>query len=181
MRAVVDVVVVVDEPDAPHPLPRLLGPVRVRLVVEVAGESRPQVEEAAVRDGILVVVAVIRERDLPAQAAAAGVVVAARVGLRVEDGLRQRQPLRLVGRRVREVLLRRLHRRHRPEGLVVVAQGGCVVRGHVVLVGADLVQHRLRYLIVVGVVARVVPVVDHGSPHGAPFPPVIVAGRRRAW
>ncbi len=53
-RAVVDVVVVADEPDAPGPVPDLGGPVRERLVARVAGEPRGRLEESAVRYGVLV-------------------------------------------------------------------------------------------------------------------------------
>ena len=47
MGAVVDVVIVVHEPNTPHPVPRLLGPVGVRLVAGVARQSCAEVEETA--------------------------------------------------------------------------------------------------------------------------------------
>ena len=45
--AVVDVVIIVHEPNTPHPVPRLLGPVGVRLVARVARQSCAEVEKAA--------------------------------------------------------------------------------------------------------------------------------------
>jgi len=180
VAAVVDVVLVVDELHADHPVPGDVGPVRVGVVVGVAGQAGAQVEEAAVGDGVLVVVAVVGQRDLPAQAAAALVVVAHRAGLRVEDGLGQRQPLRVLLLGVLEVDLGRQHGAHAPEGLVVVAQRRRPVGRHVRVLRARLEQHGLLHQLVVRAVARVVPVVDHGAPERPALPPVVVAQRRRA-
>lgn len=73
------------------------------------------------------------------------------------------------------------HSGHTPESLVVVPLGFGLVGGHVVVVGADLGEQRLRDDGVVGRVARVVPVIYHDAEHAAGFPPVVgggeVAGR----
>lgn len=47
VSAVVDAVIVVHEPDTPHPVPRRFGPVGVRLVSGVARQSGAEVEETA--------------------------------------------------------------------------------------------------------------------------------------
>ncbi|KUI59387.1 hypothetical protein VP1G_11117 [Cytospora mali] len=94
--AVVDVPRVRDEPHALHPVVDLGRPVRVRLVARVARQPRPDVEEAAVRDGVLVRVAVVEGEDLPPQSAAAILLVPACCVL-VEDGLGQGEPLDAVG------------------------------------------------------------------------------------
>ena len=54
VAAVVDGVLGVHEADAHDPVPRLLGPVGVRLVARVAREARAEVEEAAVCDAWVV-------------------------------------------------------------------------------------------------------------------------------
>jgi len=66
VASVIDVEVLVDVPDTRHPVPCSLGPVSVRLVVGVACETRGDVEEADVCDGVLVGVTAVRVGDLPA-------------------------------------------------------------------------------------------------------------------
>lgn len=67
---------------------------------------------------VLIVVAVVGQRDLPPQPSVAGRVVPRRVGLGVEDGLCEGQPLRFVGRRIGKFQLGGGHGRHAPEALV---------------------------------------------------------------
>lgn len=110
--------------EAVGPLVRAHRPPRIRRVARVAREPRGQLEEAAVGDGVLVAVPVVEGVDLPAQAAAAARGVPAQ-RLRVEDGLRERQPVRFAARRVWEVLLGCGNHAEAPETLVVVALG-CV-------------------------------------------------------
>lgn len=133
------------------------------------------------RPTILVIISIIRPRNLPPQPPVARLVVPVRARLGVEHGLRQRQPLRFILWWIRKVVFRGQHRRHAPEPLIVVPQGGGDVGGHVVLVWAYLPQHGLGDEIVVAVVAGEFPVVDQGPPHGAAFPPVVIAcwGRTR--
>jgi hypothetical protein len=50
MAAVVDVVVVVDELDAHHPVPCVVGPLGICLVAGITRESGAEVEEDAVCD-----------------------------------------------------------------------------------------------------------------------------------
>ena len=107
------------EADADGPVPRLFGPVGIGLVVGILCQPGGQVEEAAVRDGVLVVEAAVELRDLPAEAAATGVAVPL-LGLPVEDGLSECKPLRLVRRWIGEPVLGRGHGCHSPESLVVV-------------------------------------------------------------
>lgn len=159
-----------------RPVVRPHRPLRIRRVPSIPREPRGQLEEAAVRDGVFIAVPVVEGVDLPAQAAAAGVGVPAQ-RLRVEHGLREREPVRCARRRVWEVLLGRGDHCEAPETLVVVAlrcvvSGGCecvcgaanqrfgLVRWHVVPVWPHLVQQRLGHDGIVACVAGVVPVVD---------------------
>lgn len=108
------------------PIVRAHGPLCIGRVARVAREPRCQLEEAPVGDRVLVAVAVVEGVDLPAQAAATrGRVPALRLG--VEDGLREREPVRFVARRVGEVLLGGGNHAEAPETLVVVALRGVVV------------------------------------------------------
>ena len=175
VSAVKDVILVVHETDIADPIPSTLGPVSICAVVKVARKAGAKVEETAIGDAVLVVIAVVSERDLPAEAATAAVVVACGVGLGIENGLGQCQPLRLIFWWIGEVLLGGLHRGHAPEALVIVAKGCRVVRGLVVLVRPHLVQHRLANDVVVRLVAGVVPVVYHSAPESTTFPPVVIA------
>ena len=72
-----DAVVVGDQPHGLHPCVRFLGPVGVGLVVCELGETRGELEEEAVGEGVLVVVAVVEGEDLPAKTAVAGGIVPA--------------------------------------------------------------------------------------------------------
>ncbi len=87
-----------------HPVPRPLGPVRVGLVSRVPGQTRGDVEETSLRDGVLVIEPVVPGEDLPTQATSAILFLPAG-GLRVENGLGKRQPLWLALRRILEVVL----------------------------------------------------------------------------
>lgn len=181
VSAVEDVVVLVDIAHAHAPVVRLLRPLRIRVVAGVAGKPRAQVEEDAVGNGVLVVVSVVGQRDLPPQAAVAVLAVPPR-RLGVEHGLRQREPLRIFGGRVLEVILGGDHGRHPPEALVVVAQGRGPVGWHVaVLWRAGLEDQRVFRHVVVRRVVRVVPVVDVRPPHCTRLPPVVRPGWRRPW
>lgn len=132
-----------------------------------------------VRRTVLVVVAVVGERNLPSQATAARLIVSIGRGLRVEHGLGERQPLWLVLGRVRKADFGSQHGAHAPEALIVVAEGHGDVAWHVVAAFADLPKHGLGDNAVVRVVAREVPVIDQGSPHCAGLPPVVITCRRR--
>jgi hypothetical protein len=170
----------VDEANVEEPVPRLFGPVAVRLVARVSREACANVEEAAVGDGVLIIIAPVQRGNLPSQPAPARVVVPVRRRLRVEDGLREGQILRLARGWVREPALGAEQGRHAPKRLVVVAQRGRVVERHEIPVVARLVQDRLHHVVVVRRVARVEPIVDHGAPERAALPPVVVSGGRRA-
>lgn len=135
---VVDVVVVIHESNTSHPVPSGLGPGRVGFVVGVASKTRTEVEEAAVRNAVLVVISVVGEGNLPSQTATTSSIVSSRVSLGVEDGLSQGKPLRLSLGRIGEVLLGGKHSSHSPETLIVVSERCCDVGGHVVLIGANL-------------------------------------------
>lgn len=101
--------------------------------------------------------------------------------LLVEDGLRQREPLGVLGGRVGEARLGGDEGREGPKGLIVVAHGRGPVARHEVAVVADLEEHGRARHVVVRLVARVVAVVEQRPPHGAALPPVVVAvgGRSR--
>ena len=75
--AVVDVEARVNQPDGGHPVPLFLRPVRVGAVAGVPSQTGSELEEPAVGDGGLVVVAGVGSDPLPFQAASAlGVVPA---------------------------------------------------------------------------------------------------------
>lgn len=90
---------------------------------------------------VLVVITVVRERNLPSQTTVASFVVSIRVGLGVEDSLGQSQPAGLVGRRIGEVELSGKHGGHAPEALIIVSQGQGDVARLVVGVRSSLVLH----------------------------------------
>jgi hypothetical protein len=178
--SVVEVVVLAHKSYRKLPLPSLLSPIRVGVVPEVLVESRSDVEETAVGDGVLVVVSVVEGEDLPPQTSAACRLVPALV-LCVEDGLSKREPRGLPISKIGQFVLRRGHGGHSPESLIVVSERLGLVVGHEGVVGAHLSLHGLCGDLVVRVVARVVPVVNEGIEHGTAFPPVVwirkVAGR----
>jgi hypothetical protein len=181
VSTIIYVVLVVHKPDTYDPIVSLLCPVSIGIVLGVSGQSGAHVKEDAVRDGILVVVTDIGERDLPPQPASARLVVPVRGGLGVKHGLCQRQPLGVFLWGIRVLGLGGQHGGHAPETLVVVPERGCPVRRHVaVLRRAGLEDHGIRGHVVVGRVAGEVPVVNHRTPHRASLPPVVVSIRRRA-
>lgn len=178
VSAIVDVPVFVDVTHALRPVPCLCRPLRVRIVARIPGQPRPEVEKDAIRDRILVIITPGRIH-LPPHAAVAVLRIPPR-RLGIEHRLRQREPLRLCRRGVLKVRLGRQDGRHAPEALVVVAERGGPVGGHVaVLRGAGLEDEGELRVGVVGRVFGVVPVVDHGAPERAALPPVVVAGRGR--
>jgi hypothetical protein len=65
MGSVVDIVAVVHQADGLDPRPGLLGMLRIRVVTGVSRQSRAQVEEASVGDGVLVIVTRQVRVDLP--------------------------------------------------------------------------------------------------------------------
>lgn len=66
MSTIIDLVLRVNQPNAGDPVPGVLCVLRVRIVIGVSGESRSEVEEAPVRDGVLVIVTAEPLVDLPA-------------------------------------------------------------------------------------------------------------------
>lgn len=62
--------------------------------LRVSTQPRGQIEETTIGDRILVIVSIVERKNLPLEATGAGGVVPA-CSLRVKDGLRQREPLRL--------------------------------------------------------------------------------------
>lgn len=162
----------VDETDGHDPIPGLLRQCRICCVAGVDREPGSNVEHGAVADAVLVVVPLVEDVDLPLQTAAARRCVPA-TRLRADDGLGQREPLRLVLGRVLKVALGGHHGCHAPEALVVVTHGLRSIDGHVVAVVTGLVDQGLLDNVVVGRVICVVPVVYHGSEHSSCFPPVV--------
>lgn len=88
------------------PVPHPLGPFGVSLVARVLSQARREVEETAVRDGVLVVVAAVERVNLPSEPAIAGLIVPP-YGLRIEGGLSKGKPLRFVRWRIWEPILSR--------------------------------------------------------------------------
>lgn len=120
LRAIEDVVKIIHKDGLGHPVPRSLSPVGISGVVGVSRQTGSELKETAVGDAILVVVAVVRQINLPAKTAAAVSGIPAG-GLLVEDGLGEGQPRGLVGWWVGELEFGSGHGGKSPEGLVVVA------------------------------------------------------------
>jgi len=179
MGSVVDIDLVVHQANAAHPVPRLFRIVRVCHVVCVSRQSCAEVEEYPVRNAVFVVIADVELRNLPAHPPTASVIVSFWCCLCIEDSLSQLEPARLARvRRVGKPRLGREHGGHAPKPLIIIAQRGRPVVGHVcVLWRAGLEDQRLHGRGNVRLVASVVPVVDHGSPQRAAFPPVVIAAR----
>lgn len=172
VSAVEDLESIADQADLDAPVVSALGPVGVRLVARVGVQARGDVEERALRDRVLVVVAVVEGEDLPPQTAVARRVVPA-CGLAVKDCLSQGEPAWFVVGGIGVAGFGGCHGRHAPEGLVVVTQRFGLVSGLVVHVCTSLVHQGLGCDLVVFGVARVVPVIDKGAEHGSGFPPVV--------
>lgn len=159
VRAVVDPVRVGYEFHVHHPVPGLDGPVRVRGVTGVQRQARRDVEETGLRDGVLVVVAVVPGEDLPPQPA----VAVRRVPpgrLRVEDGLGERQPPWFVFRGVREPDFSRRHNRHTPESLIIVPFCKRLVGRHVVVVRSDLKLEPFHREVIISRIPGVIPIIN---------------------
>ena len=143
-----------------HPIPSLDSPFRIGLVASVQGQSRGQVEEASVRDGVFVSITVVEWENLPSQATIAHIRTPP-FCLGIEDSLGKSEPLWLVRGGVLEVRFGSCHGRQAPKALIIVSQGSRLVFGHEIKLVANLMQHCCHYYIVIGRVAGVVPVVDH--------------------
>lgn len=83
-EAVVDAAVRIDHHDLGHPVVDFVGPVQVSAITGVASKAGGELEEIGVGFSIFVVVPIIKRKDLPAHAAAAGRDVPAG-GLIVKD------------------------------------------------------------------------------------------------
>lgn len=118
--AVEDVVEVVDQPDCSGPVVDFIDPVNVSLVAGHAGEAGPQLEEAAIRDRVLVHIAGVFGVDLPFEAAAAGASHPAG-DVVVEDVGADGDPVGVRGWGSGKAILSGGHGCQGPEGLIVVA------------------------------------------------------------
>jgi hypothetical protein len=154
------------------PIPHLLRPIRIGLIPRIPGQSGPNIEQAAIGDGIPIVIALIPLEDLPFETPATLFRVPPRHQL-VEDGLHHLHPARVAGGRVGEIPLGGHHGAQRPEPLVVVPFVEGLVARHEVPHGRGLEGQRLRGEVVVGAVPRQVPVIDQRAEHGPGFPPVV--------
>jgi hypothetical protein len=94
-----------DDTNTGDPVPGLHGVLSIRSIVRIPGQTGSHVEEDTISDGILVVVTGIREWNLPPQTTSTGAIVTVGGRLSIEDGLRECQPLRILGRRVLKVHL----------------------------------------------------------------------------
>ena len=172
MSTVIEVVSRIHKVGRGGPIVSFFSPLSVRVILRIRGQSCTEIEKDAIRDGVLIVVAVVKGKNLPPQPSIAGVGIPPQ-RLRVEDGLGKGQPLRLFGWWIGEILFRRRHRGHAPEPLIIVAFGLGLIGRHVVGIGADLVEHALGHHIIVRTVIGVVIVVNQGSKHGTRLPPIV--------
>lgn len=93
--------------------------------------------------------------------------------LRIKHRLRKSQPAGRARGGILKVRLRSGHGRHAPEALIVIAHTLRPVARHHVEIFAYLCLDALGRDVVVGGVARVMPVIDQCPPHGSGFPPVV--------
>ncbi|KAH3677804.1 hypothetical protein OGATHE_000458 [Ogataea polymorpha] len=161
-----------DKFHAEKPVVDFFGPVDVGVVGGESREPRANVEQACVRDRVLVVVARVPLENLPSESSSTVLRVPS-PGHRIEHRLRKIQPLRLVGRRVCEVPLRRLDRSNAPERLIIVSLGGGLIQRDVIPVVSCLVQQRLLDGFLKCVVLQKIPVIDHRPPGSSGLPPVV--------
>lgn len=161
-----------EESDISGPLPRLIRPVSICLVAGVLRQSRSNIKETAVRNCVLVTKPFVPGEYLPSKPAIARRGIPSH-RLRIENGLRQRKPLRLIGGWIREIPFCSRHCCHTPKRLIVVSFRHCLILGHEVCVGASLPQQRLSGHVVPCAVAGVCPVVDQSAEHCACFPPKV--------
>ena len=172
IRSVKDLVGAADQADLHRPLVRLGRPLSISLVASVSIQASGNIEETALRNGVLVVVAVVEWEDLPSQTTATSLVVPSAC-LTVEDCLCESEPTGLVIWRVWVADFGGCHGGHAPEGLIVVTQRLGLVLGLVVHVCTALVEHGLCCDLIVLRVASVIPVIDQRAEHGSGFPPVV--------
>jgi hypothetical protein len=120
------------------PVPSLLGPLEVRLVFCERSKASGNIKESAIRDRVLIVIAIVQRKNLPSQTSTASILAPA-ISLQVENTLGKSQPLWLVRRRVRKSSFSRHHGSESPEHLVVVALRFCLVGRHEISALAGLV------------------------------------------
>ena len=119
--AIVDVIVAIQQTYPRHPVVGLFGPVAVRAVACVSGETGGELEKAAVRDGGFVVESGVVGVELPLQPAVAGGGVPARASHVVEDALGELDVGDVGGGGEGEGTLGGGHGGEAPEDLVIVA------------------------------------------------------------
>jgi len=78
-----------------RPIPSLHRPIGVSCIISVPSQPGGNVEEAALRDGVLVIVSIVEGENLPLETSTAASSVPS-TGLKVEDGLSKSEPLRLT-------------------------------------------------------------------------------------
>ncbi len=159
VRTIIKEVLLIHQTTGLRPIEGLLGPLCVAVVPSVQGETSAKVEEASIRDGVLVVITSIEGEDLPSQATVAVLVVPSRC-LRVENPLGQLQPLGFVRWRIWELLLGSSHGCHPPKALIIIALRLGLVRCHVIIIWTCLPKHALCDYVVVGAVVGVIVIVD---------------------
>ena len=96
------------------------------------------------------------------------------LGLLVEDGLGQGEPLGLVGLGIDKSGFGSQHGRETPEGLIIVTHRSRPVSRHVVTIRTGLMDHGGQHHVVVRLVLRPGAVIEQSPPHGAALPPVVI-------
>jgi hypothetical protein len=161
----------------------------VCIVVCISSKASTEVEEATVRNGVLIIVAgkilvhlppqsgryqnrsMRREKDNSPSTAYS--LYRHSFGLGIEHCLCKRKPRRLIRRRILEIGLSSRHGSHSPESLIIVTHGLGPIRGHHIVVFSNLPLYSCFDNVVVRRIAGEMPIIDQGSPHCARFPPVI--------
>jgi len=95
VKTIIIVVVWRNGSNSPAPIPRLHRPFGICRIISVTSQASGDIEEAALGDCVLVIVAIVERENLPFEAPIATRGIPS-IGLQVEDCLGESEPLRLV-------------------------------------------------------------------------------------
>ena len=174
MCTIVNVVARIHQSNAGNPVPGRLRVLSICIIVCISRKSGTEIEETAVRNGVLVIVTGKVGIDLPAKSTNSQqmdiyerLVCSPSIAraiwsdcLRVENCLCKSKPSRLIWSWILEVCFRRSHGSHAPKSLIVVTHRLRPIRGHHIIIRPSLPLYRSLRNIVVGRIASVVPVID---------------------
>ncbi len=172
IRAIIDIVIAIDEADCRTPIPGFDSPVEVCRIACKASKAGGQLEECTIGYRVFVVVPVVKSEYLPFEPPTAACKIPSR-SLSIPEIDRQLKPAWGAGRRRRKTAFSSRHGGKPPEALVIVPFVFLMCRHHIVIIRSHLTHERLIGLVVIRGIIRKVVVVEHGSPHSTCLPPVV--------